>query len=84
MFLPVAAAWLEAWESDSAMELYADGLHPSAEGAYLAALVIYARLLDETPLGLPARLRLRSGALLALPEPVAARLQEAAGAALGP
>jgi hypothetical protein len=84
VLLPVAAAWLEAWESDSAMELYADGLHPSAAGAYLAALVIYARLLDKTPLGLPARLRLRSGAVLALPEPVAARLQEAASAALGP
>src|SRR5688572_26189585 len=46
LFLPVAPAWLKAWESDAAIELYADGLHPSAAGAYLAALVIYGRLLN--------------------------------------
>jgi hypothetical protein len=82
VFLPVAPAWLEAWDSDASIELYADGLHPSAAGAYLAALVIYGRLLDRTPLGLPASLRLGSGVVLSLPEPLAALLQQAAASAL--
>jgi hypothetical protein len=82
VFLPVAPAWLEAWERDPALELYADGLHSSAAGAYLAALVIYGRLLEASPRGLPARLRLRSGAVLSLPGPLAGLLQDAAAAAL--
>lgn len=82
VFLPIAGAWLEAWERDPALVLYADGLHPSTAGAYLAALVIYGRLLDASPLGLPARLRLRRGGLISLPEELAGLLQEAAAAAL--
>jgi hypothetical protein len=82
IFLPVAYAWLTAWESDAAIELYADGLHPSAAGAYLAALVIYGRLLNKTPIGLPARVQLRSGGVLSVPPAVATMLQQSAAAAL--
>jgi hypothetical protein len=82
LFLPVAAAWLDAWERDPSIELYADGLHPSAAGAYLAALVVYGRLLNRTPIGLPARVQLRSGRVLSLPQPAATLLQQAAATAL--
>jgi hypothetical protein len=84
LFLPVASSWLQAWDRSAALGLYADGLHPSAAGAYVAALVIYGRLLGASPVGLPAALRLRSGAVLSLPPSVAALLQQAAAAALGP
>lgn len=53
LYLPVAPAWLRAWELDANLQLYADDLHPSAEGAYLSALVVYACLLRKTPVGLP-------------------------------
>jgi hypothetical protein len=29
IYLPAAAAWLQAWERDPALQPYADGLHPS-------------------------------------------------------
>jgi hypothetical protein len=79
LFLPVASAWLAAWESDPAVALYADGLHPSAEGSYLSALVIYAELLRKNPTGLPARLRSTSGQSLVI-GPATAKLLQAAAA----
>lgn len=82
LFLPVASAWLEAWELAPGSDLYADGLHASAEGAYLSALVIYAQLLGKTPVGLPASLRTRSGVAILLPAATAETLQAAAAAAL--
>lgn len=78
LFLPVASSWLAAWSRDPAVGLYADGLHASTAGAYLSALVIYSRLLGKTPIGLPARLQLRSGAVLSLPSQLADMLQAAA------
>ena len=53
VFLPVASAWLEAWRLDPTLELYADGLHPTHQAAYLSALVIYAKLTGKSPSGLP-------------------------------
>jgi hypothetical protein len=63
IFMPAGRAWLTAWEMDPNLTLYdADGLHSSALGTYLAALVIYerltghdARLLSVNPLvqGIP-------------------------------
>jgi hypothetical protein len=82
LLLPVAGAWLAAWARDPALPLYADGLHSSSQGAYLAALVIYSRLLGKSPLGLPATLRLRSGAVLSIAPATALLLQEAAAAAV--
>ena len=40
IYVPVAAAWLAAWNRDASLQLYADGLHPSPAGAYLSALVV--------------------------------------------
>jgi hypothetical protein len=76
VFLPIAGAWLKAWEKDPNLPLYAsDGLHASPIGSYLAAVVIYSRLLNRPATGLPSVLRLRSGAVLTI---------EAAAAALAP
>jgi len=76
--LPVAPAWLAAWARVPHVALYDDGLHPSAAGAYLAALVIYAQLLATSPRGLPSTLRVQSGAVISVAPQVAVMLQEAA------
>jgi hypothetical protein len=56
ILLPAGDAWREAWTRDPNLALYSDdGLHPSAEGSYLAALVIYQRLTGRTPVGLPSK-----------------------------
>jgi hypothetical protein len=81
LLLPVASAWLGAWSRDSTINLYLDGLHPSIEGAYLSALVVYGRLLGKSTKGLPASLRLHSGATLSISAGRAALLQAAADSA---
>jgi hypothetical protein len=78
LLFPVARAWLAAWERDPSLVLYSDGLHASAEGSYLAALVMYARIFDRSPVGLPARLVTRGGMRLQLDASTARTLQEAA------
>jgi hypothetical protein len=84
LLLPVASAWLAAWQRDAGLELYAaDGLHPSPTGSYLAALVIYAKMLNRSPIGLPVRVRLRSGALIAVDPATATTLQQVAATAAG-
>ena len=81
--LPVAAAWLAAWRRDPSLVLWApDGLHATPAGAYLAGLASYAVLLQQTPIGLPAQLRLRSGATLSVAPATARLLQEAAAEAV--
>ena len=55
--LPAGAAWIAAWQHNPSLPLYGpDGFHPSEMGTYLAAVTIYAELLDASPIGLPARL----------------------------
>lgn len=78
ILLPVAAAWLAAWKRDASIALYSDGLHPSVDGAYLSALVIYSRLLGKSPIGLPSTLRLHSGEIIDIDPQRAALLQAAA------
>ena len=83
MLFPVGEAWRAAWRRDPSLALYAaDGLHPSVHGSYIGALVITSMLLDKSPVGMPARLTLRSGATLAIPTTDAAVLQEAAAEAI--
>lgn len=56
VYLPVGAAWQTALAEDATLPLYnADGLHPSALGTYLAALVMYERLTGKDARRLPAR-----------------------------
>jgi hypothetical protein len=83
VLLPVAAAWVAAWKRDSTLALYSDGLHPSVAGSYLSALVVYAALERHTPVGLPSRVHLRSGATVFVDPKVAAVLQAAAAEATG-
>ena len=76
---PVGEAWLAARARDRSVPLYAfDGVHPSVEGSYLAALVMYATLYARTPVGLPARLRLRNGDFYEVSATAADVLQAAA------
>ena len=58
---PVGEAWLSAWRTDPAIQLYSgDGFHPSTTGSYLAGLVIYEQLYQRSPVGLSSTLRLGS------------------------
>jgi hypothetical protein len=75
---PVARAWLAVWERDPNIALYSDGLHASVAGSYLAALVMYADIFDRTPVGLPATVRTRGGAVVRVDPALARTLQEAA------
>ena len=82
ILFPVGEAWLTAQAIDRTIPLYAfDGLHPSIEGSYLAALVMYATLYGRSPEGMPPKLRLRDGAAFAVAPAVAAVLQTAAARA---
>ena len=79
---PVARAWLETWKRNPDAALYAsDGLHASVSGSYLAAVVMYAKIMNRSPVGLPARLRTRSGIVVTIDPALARTLQEAAAAA---
>ena len=52
MVASVGAAWQRALEEHPELELWQrDGIHPSAEGTYLAACVFHATLLGESPEG---------------------------------
>jgi hypothetical protein len=83
LLFPVGDAWRDAWKRDASMPLYAsDGLHPSIEGSYVAALVIYAVLYGKSPVGLPASLRLRDGSAVLIQSQRAVTLQNAAAAVL--
>jgi hypothetical protein len=84
LLLPAGDAWRIAEKRAPGVKLYsADGLHPTPAGSYLAAAVIYGRLFDKSPVGLPSRLVMPSGAILELPASEAAALQSAAAQATG-
>lgn len=53
---PAGEAWLETWRRNISMPLYADGLHPSAYGTYVAALTIVAVTYRRSVVGFPAAL----------------------------
>jgi hypothetical protein len=83
MLFPVGEAWRAAWRRDPNMALYAaDGLHPSVRGSYVGGLVIASMLLDRSPVGMPARLSLRGGAIITIPAADASILQDAAAEAI--
>jgi hypothetical protein len=79
LLFPVGEAWRAALRRDPKLELYSpDGLHPTAAGSYLAALVIYQQLYERSPIGLPFRLDVRSGNDLELTAEQSRVMQEAA------
>jgi hypothetical protein len=78
IFMPAGRAWVKAWETDPTLTLYdADGLHPTAMGTYLAALVIYERLTGHDARLLPVN-PLVQGIPLGAPEATVRLLQRAA------
>jgi hypothetical protein len=80
-FYPAGTAWQEAWRRDVSLVLYeSDGLHPSATGSFLCALVMYEHLTGKDARALPT-VAYADGGLLALPAPTIRLLQEAAHAA---
>jgi hypothetical protein len=83
MLFPVGEAWRAAWRRDANLALYSgDGLHPTVSGSYVGALVITSMLLERSPVGMPARLRLRNGTTISIPAADAAVLQQAAAEAI--
>ena len=60
--LPAGDAFRVAQGVDSSIELYGgDGFHPSVEGSFLAALVMYVQLTGKTADGLPTLVQTSSG-----------------------
>jgi hypothetical protein len=87
LMLPAATAWLEAWERDPGLDLYADGLHPTPAGSYLVALVITSALYGRAPAELPAAFTVRvpgASQTVRIDAATAATLKAAAQAALDP
>lgn len=83
MLFPVGEAWRAAWRRDANLALYSsDGLHPTVAGSYVGGLVITSMLLDRSPVGMPAQLRLRNGAVITIPAAQATILQQAAAEAI--
>lgn len=78
MLFPVAEAWRALAARDPSVNLYLDGLHANETGAYLSALVMYARLFNRTPVGLPATIRTAGGQTVTIPPALAAVLQDVA------
>jgi hypothetical protein len=65
-------------------EVFSDDIHPNAIGFYYLALVQYAALTGQNPIGLPHQLQDRWGKTLKAPSPaMAKRLQQIAWAATG-
>ena len=82
MLIPAGEAWRAAWRRDPDYPLYRrDGEHPSPAGSFLVALSVYGMLCGRSPVGLPARVRLRSGAFAQVPPDEATLLQESAAEA---
>jgi len=79
LLFPAGEAWRAAWRRDSTIDLYGyDRFHASPSGSYLAALVMFAQLTGESPIGLPSHLSLESGRTIDVPEAWAPILQESA------
>lgn len=80
VLLPAGEAWRAAWKWDAQLGFYGpDRFHPTPLGSYLAALVIYQRLSNRTPVGTPATLQPPGGGPpLTVPMELAAQLQRIA------
>lgn len=76
---PVGIAWENCLKRHPGIALYeADGQHPTEEGSYLTACVMYCTLFGKSPLGLPSRLSLKGVQLCSLSTDRARKLQTVA------
>ena len=76
---PAGEAWQAAWKKNGRLSLYgADGFHPSREGTFLAALVIWSALTGESPDAAPSELTLRDGTVVRISAKVLPVLVDAA------
>ncbi len=69
-----------AWENCAKLhpdiKLYLeDGQHPSEQGSYLTACVMYCTLFGKSPVGLPGKLTLKGVRLCNIPQAKAKTLQ---------
>lgn len=76
---PVGIAWEDCLKRHPGIPLYqTDGRHPTEEGSYLAACVMYCTLFGKSPVGLPGKLSLKGVRLCGLSADRARKLQTAA------
>lgn len=81
LFAPAGEAWQLAWAQDSTLPLYAaDEFHPSPMGTYLAALVVFQRVYDRSPVGIQ-QAAVVNGRVQGWPPAIVRLLQESAEAA---
>jgi hypothetical protein len=78
LLFPVAEAWQEFQARHPGNVLYQDDIHANEAGSYLAALVMYARIFNRTPVGLPRAVQTRSGTTISLSAAIALALQQVA------
>ena len=78
LLFPAAEAWLEVQRRNPGYTLYMDDIHANEAGSYLAALVIYARIFNKWPRGLPRALQTRGGTFVSLSAEMALALQQVA------
>jgi hypothetical protein len=82
MLFPAGEAWRAVWRRQPSFQLYRrDGVHPTPAGSFTVALSIFGILYDRSPVGLPARVRLRGPSFAQVPPAIAPLLQEAAAEA---
>jgi hypothetical protein len=81
--LPAGRAWKEAWQRRGSLSLYgADGFHPSRDGSYLAALVVWSGLTGADLASAPTRVELQDGSRVKVRESRVGIYRAAAAAAL--
>lgn len=73
---PVGIAWENCAKLHPDIKLYLeDGQHPSEQGSYLTACVMYCTLFGKSPVGLPGKLTLKGVRLCNIPQAKAKTLQ---------
>jgi hypothetical protein len=75
LLFPVAEAWQEFQVRYPGNVLYQDDIHANEAGSYLAALVMYARIFNRSPVGLPRAVETRNGTTISLSAAMALDLQ---------
>lgn len=81
LFAPAGEAWQAAWLRDATLPLYSgDDFHPSEMGTYLAALVVFQRIYDRSPVGVETIAHV-NGQAQSWPAHIVRLLQESAAAA---